>query len=293
MPVIVQKYGGTSVGSVDRIRAVAGRIVHAREEGYDVVVVVSAMGHTTDELLAMAQSIAPLPEPRELDLLLTAGRADRDVDPRDRDQRDGMSRGELHGIAGRHHHRYPAREGQDRRRPTRAHPGIAQRRERRDRGGVPGRLHDAGRHDARTGRVGHDRRRARGGARRRLLRDLHRRRRCLHDGSEARRRRAQARVDLLRGDAGDGRERREACSSSDRSSTLGGTTCASTSAPRSPGSRGPGSRRRHPSAWSKRSSPALRSTTPRRRSRWRTFPTARASPPRSSRPSPARASTST
>jgi aspartate kinase len=73
VPVIVQKYGGTSVGSVDRIRAVARRIVHAREGGYDVVVVVSAMGHTTDELLAMAQSIAPLPEPRELDLLLTAG----------------------------------------------------------------------------------------------------------------------------------------------------------------------------------------------------------------------------
>ena len=47
MPVIVQKYGGTSVGSVDRIRAVARRIVHAREGGYDVVVVVSAMGHTT------------------------------------------------------------------------------------------------------------------------------------------------------------------------------------------------------------------------------------------------------
>ena len=73
MPIIVQKYGGTSVGSVERIRAVADRVVAAREAGNDVVVVVSAMGHTTDELLAMASEIAPIPDPRELDMLLTAG----------------------------------------------------------------------------------------------------------------------------------------------------------------------------------------------------------------------------
>ncbi|MEA2521438.1 MAG: aspartate kinase [Actinomycetota bacterium] len=73
MPIIVQKYGGTSVGTVERIRAVADRVVRAREEGNDVVVVVSAMGDTTDELLAMANQIAPVPDPRELDMLLTAG----------------------------------------------------------------------------------------------------------------------------------------------------------------------------------------------------------------------------
>ena len=73
MPIIVQKYGGTSVGSVERIQAVADRVVHAREEGNDVVVVVSAMGETTDDLLAMAHTIAPIPEPRELDMLLTSG----------------------------------------------------------------------------------------------------------------------------------------------------------------------------------------------------------------------------
>ncbi len=73
MPIIVQKYGGTSVGSVERIEAVADRVVHARERGNDVVVVVSAMGHTTDELLAMAAEIATVPDPRELDMLLTAG----------------------------------------------------------------------------------------------------------------------------------------------------------------------------------------------------------------------------
>ncbi len=73
MPIIVQKYGGTSVESVERIEAVADRVVHARESGNDVVVVVSAMGHTTDELLAMATEIATVPDPRELDMLLTAG----------------------------------------------------------------------------------------------------------------------------------------------------------------------------------------------------------------------------
>ena len=73
MPIIVQKYGGTSVGSVERIQAVADRVVAAREAGNDVVVVVSAMGDTTDDLLQMAHQIAPIPDPRELDMLLTAG----------------------------------------------------------------------------------------------------------------------------------------------------------------------------------------------------------------------------
>ena len=73
MPIVVQKYGGTSVGDPERIRGVADRIVRAREQGHDVVAVVSAMGHTTDELLDMAADITPAPEPRELDMLLTAG----------------------------------------------------------------------------------------------------------------------------------------------------------------------------------------------------------------------------
>jgi aspartate kinase len=73
MPIVVQKYGGTSVGSPERINAVADRVAHAREEGNEVVVVVSAMGETTDELLEMASQLTPTPEPRELDMLLTAG----------------------------------------------------------------------------------------------------------------------------------------------------------------------------------------------------------------------------
>jgi aspartate kinase len=71
--VIVQKYGGTSVADTGRIRSVAGRVAGAKQAGYDVVVVVSAMGDTTDGLLAMAEELAPSPNARELDLLLTAG----------------------------------------------------------------------------------------------------------------------------------------------------------------------------------------------------------------------------
>jgi aspartate kinase len=73
MPIVVQKYGGTSVGSVDRIEAVADRVVRTREEGNDVIVVVSAMGDSTDELTSMAREITEQPDPRELDMLLTAG----------------------------------------------------------------------------------------------------------------------------------------------------------------------------------------------------------------------------
>jgi aspartate kinase len=73
MPVLVQKYGGTSVGTPERIEAVAGRIVAARATGRDLIVVVSAMGETTDHLLDLARQISPSPPRRELDMLLTAG----------------------------------------------------------------------------------------------------------------------------------------------------------------------------------------------------------------------------
>jgi len=73
VPVIVQKYGGTSMRDAARITAVADRVVRAREQGYDVVVVVSAMGDSTDDLMSMAHELSPIPNPRELDMLLTAG----------------------------------------------------------------------------------------------------------------------------------------------------------------------------------------------------------------------------
>jgi aspartate kinase len=71
--LVVQKYGGSSVGDADGIKRVAQRIVTTRKAGHDVVVVVSAMGDTTDELMDLANRVSPLPPGRELDMLLTAG----------------------------------------------------------------------------------------------------------------------------------------------------------------------------------------------------------------------------
>jgi aspartate kinase, monofunctional class len=73
VPLIVQKYGGSSVADAKSIKRVAKRIVETRKAGNEVVVVVSAMGDTTDELVDLAREVAPLPAGRELDMLLTAG----------------------------------------------------------------------------------------------------------------------------------------------------------------------------------------------------------------------------
>jgi len=73
MGIIVQKYGGTSVSSIDKIKKIAKNIVKVKEIGHEVVVVVSAMGKTTNELLNMANKITDNPDRRELDMLLTTG----------------------------------------------------------------------------------------------------------------------------------------------------------------------------------------------------------------------------
>ncbi|MFQ5899584.1 MAG: aspartate kinase [Candidatus Methylomirabilia bacterium] len=73
MNLIVQKYGGSSVADPGKIKAVASRVVETARQGHRVVVVVSAMGRTTDSLLALASEIAPSPEAREMDMLLATG----------------------------------------------------------------------------------------------------------------------------------------------------------------------------------------------------------------------------
>jgi aspartate kinase len=73
MSIIVQKYGGTSVGSIERIRAVADRVRRTKQAGHDVVVVVSAMAGETDRLLGLAHEVSVLPDTRELDMLLATG----------------------------------------------------------------------------------------------------------------------------------------------------------------------------------------------------------------------------
>lgn len=71
--IVVQKYGGSSLADVPRVRAVAERVVATVREGWSVVVVVSAMGNTTNELLALARQVSPSPKRRELDLLVSVG----------------------------------------------------------------------------------------------------------------------------------------------------------------------------------------------------------------------------
>src|SRR4030088_2559951 len=73
MSIVVQKYGGSSVADVNRLRLVAERIMRTKRQGHDVVVVVSAMGDTTDDLLGLAKQISANPDRRELDMLLSAG----------------------------------------------------------------------------------------------------------------------------------------------------------------------------------------------------------------------------
>ena len=73
MGIVVQKYGGSSLADADAIKRVAKRIVSTKKEGHDVVVAVSAMGDTTDELIDLANDVSPNPPGRELDMLLTAG----------------------------------------------------------------------------------------------------------------------------------------------------------------------------------------------------------------------------
>ena len=73
MPLVVHKYGGSSVADAEKILSVARRIARVKDSGVDVVAVVSAMGDTTDDLMRLAQTVSSDPDPRELDLLLSTG----------------------------------------------------------------------------------------------------------------------------------------------------------------------------------------------------------------------------
>ena len=75
MALVVQKYGGSSVATAERIKAVAGRIARRKRAGDDVVAVVSAMGDTTDDLIELAHQITDKPSEREMDILLSTGEA--------------------------------------------------------------------------------------------------------------------------------------------------------------------------------------------------------------------------
>lgn len=77
MALYVQKYGGTSVGSVERIQQVADKVKGFRDQGHDIVVVVSAMSGETNRLISMANEMQDKPSPREMDVLVSTGEQDR------------------------------------------------------------------------------------------------------------------------------------------------------------------------------------------------------------------------
>ena len=192
------------------IKRVAKRIVATKAQGHDVVVVISAMGDTTDELMDLALQVSPLPPPRELDMLLTAGRADERGAAGHGHPRPGDARPLADRLAGRHHHHRHPRQRPDHRhhpRPDHLGPGPGRHRHRRRLpGGRPG---HQGRHHPGPRRLRHHRGRPGRLARGRLLRDLHRRRRRLHRRPADRAQRPADPGDQLRGDAGDGGLRRQ------------------------------------------------------------------------------------
>ena len=104
-PLVVQKFGGSSVAGADRIQRVARRIARERAAGHDLVVVVSAMGDTTDELLGLAAAITDEPDPRELDVLLATGEHQSATLVSMALHALGVAAISLTGAAGRHHHR--------------------------------------------------------------------------------------------------------------------------------------------------------------------------------------------
>ena len=147
MPLIVQKYGGTSVADPDRMRAVAENVAFTRRHGNDVVVVVSAMGKSTDNLIALAVAGVASPAPAARwtccsppasaspAALLTMALA-----------RPRRRRRQLHRQPGRHHHRHRPRQGEDRRGQGRPRPPGARRRQGRRGRRLPGREHRQGDH---------------------------------------------------------------------------------------------------------------------------------------------------
>ena len=113
MALIVQKYGGTSVADPDRIRAVADNVRFTRSHGNDVVVVVSAMGKSTDNLIQLANDVSRTQPGRELDMLLTTGERITMALLVHGACRSWRRCAQLHRQPGRHHHRHVARQGQD------------------------------------------------------------------------------------------------------------------------------------------------------------------------------------
>jgi hypothetical protein len=206
------KFGGTSVATLDRIRRAAKRVGREVANGYDVIVIVSAMAGKTNELVGWVEETSPL--------LRRARIRRRGLLGRERDRRadgadaagNGRARAQLAGLAGAGADDLGPCLGPDRGDPDRQHHGEVRRRHARGGGrGLPGHQPRGPDHHAGPGRVGHHRRglrrRLRGGA----LRHLHRCGRGLYHRPAHHHEGPQARPDRLRGDAGTGLARARRC----------------------------------------------------------------------------------
>ncbi|CAM5230624.1 hypothetical protein SANTM175S_10924 [Streptomyces antimycoticus] len=120
MGLVVQKYGGSSVSDAEGIKRVAKRIVEAKKNGHQVVVVVSAMGDTTDELIDLAEQVSPMPR-AEFDMLLTAG-ADLHGLAGHGDQKPRSRGAVVHRQPGGSHHRRGSQQSADHRCHAGPHP---------------------------------------------------------------------------------------------------------------------------------------------------------------------------
>ncbi len=118
MALIVQKFGGTSVADATKIRAAAARAVAAKRAGNQVVMVVSARGHKTDELIELAAEVSATPSPREMDMLLATGRAGIGRPDGDGHPGPGRAGRQPHGRPDRHRDRFDAHQGPHSQRST-------------------------------------------------------------------------------------------------------------------------------------------------------------------------------
>ena len=133
MALIVQKYGGTSVGNPERIKNVAARVAKYRQQGDQVVVVVSAMSGVTDNLIKLAKDIMPLPNEREMDMLLATGEQTTIALTAIALHSLGHQGGVAHGRPGRHRDRRGPHQGQNPEHHPQEDPRTAERGQRGDR----------------------------------------------------------------------------------------------------------------------------------------------------------------
>ena len=162
---VVQKFGGTSVGDTDRVRAVADHVARTKRHGDDVVVVVSAMGRTTDDLLRLADEASDVQPPRELDMLLTSGERVSMALLCMALAACGVEGVSFTGSQAGHRHRHGPHAGEDPRGPRRAPEGGARARSGPSCRRIPGCVDRKRRDDPRSWRVRRDRGGARGGTR--------------------------------------------------------------------------------------------------------------------------------